>query len=75
MTGLSGTDMLLGIVFGGIRGVLVVSAILFFIAAFTSFPHSKWWNESTLVPDFATIINWFFIHLQHSSSFIKNIKL
>jgi len=74
-TGFSATDSILGIVFGGIRGVLVVSAMLFFIDSFTSFHDATWWTQSTLVPDFATITNWFFIHFQHSSRFITNIKL
>ncbi|EGU37096.1 bacteriocin production protein [Vibrio sp. N418] len=70
-TGLSGTDRVLGIVFGGLRGVLIVSVVLFFVDTFTTFNDSEWWTSSELVPHFKLIIEPFFEHLQASSSFLS----
>jgi len=71
-TGLSGTDRILGVVFGALRGVLIVAAVLFFMDAFTTLSSSEWWRESQLVPEFSRVIAPLFEHLQATSSFLSD---
>ncbi|WP_410014189.1 colicin V production protein [Sodalis sp. C49] len=75
-TGLSGTDRVLGVCFGALRGILVVSAMLFFLDTFTGFSQSADWQQSQLIPQFSGIIRWFFDYLQSTSSFLpKHLTL
>jgi membrane protein required for colicin V production len=50
--GLSGTDRLLGLVFGVARGLLVVVA-LFWVGMLVRFDQSDWWQQSRLMPGVA----------------------
>ncbi len=69
-TGLTGTDRLLGGIFGALRGILIVAAILFFMDSFTGLSDETWWEESELIPHFGIVIQWFFEFLESSSSFL-----
>ncbi len=56
-TGLSGTDRLLGILFGAARGVLLISVILM-AAKMTPASQESWWKDALLIPHFEPIQQW-----------------
>lgn len=56
-TGLSGTDRLLGMLFGFFRGVLLVTLLVFLIG-FTAFTRDPWWQQSVLLPQFQRVAAW-----------------
>ena len=56
-TGLSGTDKALGIVFGGARGVLIVTMIVL-LASLTPMPEASWWQDSAMVGFFQQLAEW-----------------
>ena len=56
-TGLSGTDRLIGILFGAARGALLV-AILVLLAGLTPLPNDPWWTESQLIVYFQDLATW-----------------
>ncbi len=56
-TGLSGTDRILGLVFGVMRGGLIV-AVLVLLANLTNMPKETWWQESLSLPYFNDIALW-----------------
>jgi len=55
--GLSGLDRVLGMAFGGARGVVLV-AMAVYLAALTPAPSDPVWKASTLIMDFESIGQW-----------------
>lgn len=56
-TGLSGTDRMIGVLFGVARGSLVV-AVLVLIGGITPMPQDPWWRESQLLHYFQDMAIW-----------------
>lgn len=56
-TGLSGTDRLLGGVFGGIRGVVLVIALML-VAGLTPVPQDPWWQSSRAIQSLLPLAEW-----------------
>lgn len=57
-TGLGGTDRLLGMVFGALRGGIVVLALLILVPGVIPVSEDPWWQESLLIPHFLRFENW-----------------
>jgi membrane protein required for colicin V production len=51
-TGLSGTDRLVGMVFGCARGLFIVINLLIYVPVFAPIKSDHWFRESTLIPYF-----------------------
>ncbi len=58
MTGLSGTDRLFGMVFGLLRGGIVVMALLIMLPMLVPVNEDSWWQQSLFIPHFLLIEQW-----------------
>jgi membrane protein required for colicin V production len=56
-TGLSGTDRLLGLVFGVVRGLLLIG-ILVLLGNISEVSKAPWWTSSQLIPQFQPLAHW-----------------
>jgi membrane protein required for colicin V production len=56
-SGLSGTDRLLGMVFGLLRGAALVVLVVL-LMKFTPVVHDDWWNSSRMLPTFERGAHW-----------------
>jgi len=56
-TGLSGTDRLLGGVFGSIRGLVLV-IVLMLVAGLTPVPQDPWWQSSRSIQSLLPLAQW-----------------
>lgn len=58
VSGLSATDRTLGMVFGLLRGFVVVMAVLLLIPPVLSIDEDPWWDKSALIPHFMAFEGW-----------------
>ncbi|MFA5018954.1 MAG: CvpA family protein, partial [Methylobacter sp.] len=61
-TGLTFMDRFGGMVFGVVRGMIVVTVVVI-LAGLTPLPKDSWWTESTLIPPFQLLAVWLRDHL------------
>ena len=57
-TGLSGTDRLLGMVFGAARAFIIVMAIIILLPGFIPVNEDDWWKQAQLIPHFQACEGW-----------------
>jgi membrane protein required for colicin V production len=72
-TGLTGTDRFAGMIFGIVRGMVVVS-ILVMLAGLTPLPEDSWWKESKLIPPFQSLAVWLRDHVPSGMSGFINYR-
>lgn len=58
MTGLSGTDRMFGMIFGLVRGIIIVMAILLLVPPIIPINEEAWWSQSLLIPHFLSMEGW-----------------
>lgn len=61
-TGLTFVDRFGGMVFGVVRGMIVVTVVVM-LAGLTPLPKDSWWTESTLIPPFQLFVVWLRDHI------------
>ena len=57
-TGLSGTDRLLGGLFGTARGFIIVMTVLIVVPGVLPVKEDLWWHQSLLIPEFLRFEDW-----------------
>lgn len=58
MTGLAGTDRLFGMIFGFIRGFIIVMAVLLLVPPLIAIDQDAWWKQSLLIPQLMEFEGW-----------------
>lgn len=59
---LTGSDRFAGMIFGIVRGLVVVS-IAIMLTGLTPLPEDSWWKESVLIPPFQSLAVWLRDHI------------
>lgn len=59
VSGLSSLDRILGMIFGALRGVVIVIICLMLGKSFLPLQQEVWWQQSVLIPHFSRMEVWF----------------
>ncbi len=73
ITGLSSTDRTLGMVFGLLRGFVVVLAMLLLIPSVIAVERDGWWSESALIPQLLAFEDWARATAKHIVSWVYQL--
>lgn len=72
-TGLSGTDRLLGMVFGAARAFIIVMALLILLPGFLPVDQDQWWHEAQLIPHFLACEDWVVAAYKETSEWLMTL--
>ncbi len=72
-TGLSGTDRVLGMIFGLARGALII-VVLLALVKYTPVTGDAWWRESYLIPQFLMLEEWSFNLFKQWADYLLNFS-
>lgn len=72
-SGLSGTDKTLGMLFGSIRGFLIVMAILILVPMLVAVDQDLWWKQSVLIPYLLEFEGWCRVALAEVIRFVTGL--
>ncbi|MBL6987840.1 MAG: CvpA family protein [Methylobacter sp.] len=72
--GLTFMNRLGGMVFGVVRGMVIVTVIVI-LAGFTPLPKDSWWTESKVIPPFQTLAVWLRDHISSGSAEYINYRV
>jgi membrane protein required for colicin V production len=70
--GLSGTDRTLGMGFGFLRGVFIVS-LMITVVQMTSIPYQQYTQDSKLYPQFSPLVSWLSLQMPEVLSHVKSV--
>lgn len=73
-SGLSGLDRMIGVIFGALRGVLIVAALLFGANILSELEQSPAWQQSSMVPHFSQLTQWLFAKAQENPELFPDLS-
>ncbi len=69
--GLSSVDRMLGMAFGALRGVLIITIVILSLKHLTPLPEEPWWQHSRLLPEFETLGDWCYKSITNNQVEVK----